>query len=176
MRPRPTPADPDASEEEDSAMPIRQLIHRRLRLPTALLLFGALVLSGGGVARGAADEGLLPGQYATTLTEEEFPEFVPAATRAALAGSWWLYVEEDGRYTIYDKTGREVVEGVWRRGEKGDMVTLTDERGPLACWEPGQESGTYRWARRGDALRFTVVADACLGRMLVLTLPVYQSG
>lgn len=153
-------------------MHIRQLMLCRPLL-AAIVVFGAAGLSAhsphNAAARFSEPGGSLPGIYATALTEADIPGHVPQAMRAALAGFWWLELEADGRYTLYDGTGSAAVEGSWRGGDEANVVIFTDERGPLACGDSDQASGTYRWTATEYELRWSVIADACVGRTLVLT-------
>src|SRR5580765_5712634 len=51
----------------------------------------------------------------------------------------------------------------------GNRITFRDLGGSLAC-KGSQAVGTYSWRLAGKKLTFTRVADACVGRRLILSV------
>lgn len=128
---------------------------------TSLLLF---VL----VAFAAGPSSPQPGTYAMSITAKDSLPNVPAEVRSRFDGKWQLTLAEGNKYQI-SKDGEIVVEGRFTLVK--EQLTLTDEKGVLACTQPpGMETGTYKWISRQKELIFTKVEDECEGRISVLTL------
>jgi len=95
------------------------------------------------------------GNYAVTFTEDEdvTPEIV---------GTWEVVWRINGEYLIgFDRDPFIVGEF----SVDGTRVTLADRDGSGRC----PDSGTYEWSFEDPELRLTLVADACEGRIEVLT-------
>ena len=122
-----------------------------LKLPLTALL--ALVLLAG-VA--TASPSTLSGTYKATITGKP----------AALNGKWQLeFLPKNVMHIV--RNGRLVV--VTRVVPSGaGRVKLIDRSGSYAC-SAAEGNGIYRYAVTGRRLTFTVVADKCVGRKLVLT-------
>jgi hypothetical protein len=128
---------------------------------TSLLLF---VLVGGAVALSAPSRGT----YTMSIAAADNLPDVPAEVRSIFNGRWELTFAKGNMYHIL-KDGRLVVEGRLTSAE--EQLTLTDEKGMLACIQPpGMETGTYEWSYQQPELTFTSVEDKCAGRRAVLTL------
>lgn len=128
---------------------------------TSLLLF---VL----VAFAAGPSSPRPGTYAMSIMAEDNLSNVPAEVRRNFDGKWQLTFAKGNKYQI-SKDGGIVVEG--RFTSVKEHLTLTDEKGVLACTQPpGMETGTYKWSYKQKELTFTGIEDKCGGRISVLTL------
>ena len=109
-----------------------------------------------------------PGTYAMSIAAEDNLPNVPAEVRSNFDGKWQLTFVKGNKYQI-SKDGKIVVEG--RFTSVTDHLTLTDEKGLLACTQPpGMETGAYKWSNKQEELTFTEVEDKCGGRISVLTL------
>ncbi len=67
---------------------------------------------------------------------------------------------------IVKKEDRLMVEGTYTLS--GDRIVLTDEKGPLACKDPGTETGEYQWEFDAQGLIFIRLRDLCKGRVTSL--------
>jgi len=141
---------------------------RKLTAPTRLLLaIVTLALSFGSLAAcSSAPSAPPPATYTTTLVEADVPSEFPEDVRDLLLGTWELALGNDNRYQV-SKDGNLMLEGHYASTK--DQIALTDEGGPAACLEPGQETGTYKWSVNGQTLTLTPMDDKCGGRSLVLT-------
>ena len=113
-----------------------------------LALVAALTLPG---SASAAPK--LPGEYTTKI-----------ASPSQYQGTWMLTFTKAHAYAVAFKD-QTLVLGTW--AAQGSRLTLSREKGPLACGFPG----TYTWKRSGKALTLTKVSDsqaACVGRAVVL--------
>jgi hypothetical protein len=126
---------------------LRRVLKRSL---SVLLALGFLA----GVA--GASSSALSGTYRATITGKP----------AALNGKWQLEFRPRGVVHLV-RNGQLVVVGkATRIGTR--RLKLSDRSGPYACSAAeGNGVYTYRVARR--RLTFTLVADKCVGRKLVLT-------
>lgn len=107
------------------------------------------------------------GTYTMSIAPDDVLTNVPAEVRSNLDGKWEMTFAKGGKYQI-SKDGSIVVEGRFTSAK--EELTLTDEKGPLACsQQPGMETGTYKWNYQKE-LTFTVVSDNCQGRHAVLTV------
>lgn len=108
------------------------------------------------------------GTYSVTITAEEIPSSIPAEARGNIAGQWGMTFAAENQYRI-SKDGNVLVEG--RFASTKEQLTLTDEKGPLACSpQSGLETGTYKWSYEEKKLTLTAVEDGCEGRRFILTL------
>ena len=113
----------------------------------------------------------LAGSYVTTLTKDDL-RAQNFYIDKDLVGTWTVQIEEDGHvHWSYLGPGGErsyTLTGVYvlHRGE----LVLGAEEGPYACRDLyGVTSGAYRYEPSVDALRLTVVEDACIERRIILT-------
>ena len=144
-----------------SRIMMKQTAEFALAAVTSLLLF---VL----VAFAAGPSSPQLGIYAMSIAAEDNLPNVPAEVRRNFDGKWQLSLIKGNKYQI-SKAGKIVVEG--RFTSVTDHLTLTDEKGALACTQPpGMETGTYKWSNKKKELTFTLVEDNCGGRSSVLTV------
>ncbi len=74
-----------------------------------------------------------------------------------------ITIEEGGAYRVTHSSGVGVT-GTYKIS--GDQIELTDQSGDIVC--PGA-AGKYKWKQDGESLIFSVVDDACDGRVEALT-------
>jgi hypothetical protein len=117
---------------------------------------GALVLAAAGSAAPRT------GVYRTTIT---------GATPAVLNATWRLSFT--GFAFALDRNRAPAVQGI--TSGKGNRVVFRDLAGPFRC-RGAQAVGTYTWRLTRSILRFTRVADACVGRRTVLARPFRKIG
>ena len=67
---------------------------------------------------------------------------------------------------VVQKEDQLLVEGTYT--VSGDRIVLTDEKGPLACKDPGTETGEYQWRIDAKGLNFIKLRDLCEGRITSL--------
>lgn len=58
---------------------------------------------------------------------------------------------------------------------KGGRIDMTDVKGPWACTESGQQTGSYKWKLDGAVLTFSKVADSCDARSGTLVPVAWKS-
>lgn len=135
-----------------------------LRLVVALVLWLGLPMA----AAGQAADGGLRGEFAVTIAPEDVPRDLLGGP--ALVGRWEIAFKADGTYVLGRQDVGAVASG--RYGVDGDLVTLTDEAGLLACGvgiDGRAAVGVYGWEMTGERLGLAAVQDACAGRRLLLT-------
>jgi len=124
--------------------------HMLMRLLSALL--AVVALTGAATASSSA----LSGTYKTTI----------AGKPAALNGKWRLeFLPKNVLHTV--RNGKLVVAGKAVAIGRS-RLRISDRSGPYAC-STSEGNGVYLYRRSGKRLTFTVVADKCIGRKLVLT-------
>ena len=115
--------------------------------------------------------GTIPsGVYTTTINKQDIPAGFPAEAVAMLTGEWNIEFTSAGRYVV-SKDGQLAIEG--RYTSTQDQLVLTDEKGPLVCDVPGEETGKYKWLASSSGVKLTATEDKCSGRSVVLTTRVW---
>jgi hypothetical protein len=117
-----------------------------------LVLAAVLVPAAAGASFAAAG---FSGTFATRISGSPMPRF---------DGVWTMKLAPSGNYTI--ALGSQTL----IRGSatvSGSKITFGRESGPAAC-TGAAATGVYSWHLSGKTLRFTRVADICLGRRVVL--------
>lgn len=102
------------------------------------------------------------GTYTTTITKRDLPKTMPAAEADSTAGAWAITMDGADHFTV-TFNGKQVVAGAFTT--KGKRVTFdANDTGVYACHMPA----TYTYAVVKSGLKFTRVADKCMGRSVVL--------
>ena len=107
------------------------------------------------------------GAYVTTLAAEDLPANVPAEARNNLVGNWKITFSKKNKFQV-SRDDKIVIEGSFT--VTTERLTLTDEKGDLACAGANNQSGTYRWSIKQKKLSLAAVSDNCIGRQFILTL------
>ena len=69
-----------------------------------------------------------------------------------------LFFDETGLFHV---TKGEITEVSGTYTVQGGRIELTDVKGPWACTNPGQQTGTYNWKFDGATLTFSKISDSC---------------
>jgi hypothetical protein len=104
----------------------------------------------------AASSSALSGTYRATI----------AGKPAALNGKWQLQFKPRGVVHLVRNGHLVVVGRVTRLGT--NRLKFRDRSGSYAC-SGAEGNGVYKYRVAGRRLTFTLVADKCIGRKLVLT-------
>jgi hypothetical protein len=124
------------------------------------VLAAVVALAGAGGAAAATGPA---GTFAATIQGSPLPRF---------DGVWTITLAAGGKYTI--ALGRQpLIRGT--ATFNGSRITFDRESGPAACLGAAAR-GVYSWRLTGKSLRFTRLADACLGRRVVLSYPFTRTG
>lgn len=99
------------------------------------------------------------------------PAFPTGKFRAKPQSSWQLeFGERDaqgqGSLTVYAMNGKPVVRGSYK--VDGEQVELTDVSGEFAAKDDKLKTGSFSWSLQKNVLRFKAIADANVGRRLLL--------
>ena len=76
-----------------------------------------------------------------------------------------LFFDETGLFHV---TKGEITEVSGTYTVQGGRIELTDVKGPWACTNPGQQTGTYNWKFDGATLTFSKISDSCDDRSATL--------
>jgi hypothetical protein len=110
----------------------------------------------------AMSGGFPMGTYTTTIAEADIPANAPADMRSQIVGAWTLTFGSNG-HAMVTYNGRQVVDAPFQ--VSGNELVLTDDSGDYAC----HSTAHYTWHAMGNELHLATAADACDGRMVVLT-------
>jgi hypothetical protein len=89
------------------------------------------------------------------------------------AGDLRLTFDDKGQFHV-NKGATTEVSGKY--SVKGGQIELTDVKGPWACTNAGQQTGTYDWKFDSSALTFSKVADSCDDRSGTLLPAAWKRG